>query len=47
MKPAGATTLFVVDDDAAAPATVQGGAAQRWAQLSERFSNRLLIEVFV
>jgi hypothetical protein len=24
MKPAGAATLFVVDDDAAAPAAVQG-----------------------
>jgi len=25
----------------------RGRAAQRWAQLSDRFSNRLLIEVFV
>ena len=36
MKPAGAHTLFVIDDDAAVRAAVQGCATQRWTQLRSR-----------
>lgn len=44
MKPVGATTLFVFDEDAAVCGAAQGRATQRWTQLSGRFCNRLLIE---
>jgi hypothetical protein len=36
MKPAGAHTLFVIDDDAAVRVAVQGCATQRWTQLRSR-----------
>ena len=44
MTPADASTVFVIGDDAAVRAAIQGRPTQRWTQLSNRFCNRLLIK---
>jgi hypothetical protein len=44
MTPADAPTVFVIGDDAAVRAAIQGRPMQRWTQLSDRFYNRLLIK---
>jgi hypothetical protein len=44
MKPASAPTLFVIDDDAAVRAVVQGVRDAAMTQLSDRCCNRLPIE---
>jgi len=44
MRPTGAPTLFVIDDDAAVRAVVQGVPDAAMTQLSDQFCNRLPIE---
>jgi hypothetical protein len=44
MKPASARTLFVIDDDAAVRAVVQGVRDAAMTQLSDRVCNRLPIQ---